>query len=85
MGSERPVSEAYDRLAGVWAESTDENFYNELVERQMMRALLPGKCIREAQSTKDALRRFPAEAAEISGRPPFIAYKAVRDPRLRQF
>jgi SAM-dependent methyltransferase len=41
MSSEHPISDAYDRLARVWAESTDDNLWNELLERQMVRSLLP--------------------------------------------
>ncbi len=33
--------EAYDRLAKVWAESTDDNLWNEHLERRAVRALLP--------------------------------------------
>lgn len=39
--SEQRTSESYDRLARVWAENTDDNLWNELLERRMVRALLP--------------------------------------------
>jgi 2-polyprenyl-3-methyl-5-hydroxy-6-metoxy-1,4-benzoquinol methylase len=33
--------DAYNRLAAVWAETTDDNLWNELLERRMVRSLLP--------------------------------------------
>lgn len=39
--------------------------------------------IKEAQVEGEALRRFPGEAPRIEGKPTFIAYKAVLDPRRR--
>ena len=33
--------DAYDRLAAVWAESTDEGPFNGLLERPAMRELIP--------------------------------------------
>jgi SAM-dependent methyltransferase len=33
--------DAYDRLAAVWADTTDDNLWNELLERRMVRSLLP--------------------------------------------
>jgi SAM-dependent methyltransferase len=33
--------DAYNRLAGVWADTTDDNLWNELLERRMVRSLLP--------------------------------------------
>jgi 2-polyprenyl-3-methyl-5-hydroxy-6-metoxy-1,4-benzoquinol methylase len=34
--------EAYDRLAAVWSETTDEGPFNGLLERPALRALVPG-------------------------------------------
>ena len=33
--------DAYNRLAAVWADTTDDNLWNELLERRMVRSLLP--------------------------------------------
>ena len=38
----RQTREAYDRLASVWASTTDEGPFNGLLERPALRALVPG-------------------------------------------
>lgn len=40
-GNEQRTSDAYDQLARVWGETTDDNLWNEQLERRMVRALLP--------------------------------------------
>lgn len=41
MTSGEPCTEAYDRIAPVWAQATDANFWNEHLERRLVRDLLP--------------------------------------------
>jgi hypothetical protein len=37
----RQTRDAYDRLAGVWAATTDEGPFNGLLERPALRSLMP--------------------------------------------
>jgi len=62
----RSVRDSYDSLAPVWAESTDDNLWNEVLDRRPIRSLLPDDLT--GRSVLDVGTAGGAIAAELVAR-----------------
>lgn len=85
--SERRTRDSYDRFAGVWAETTDQNLWNEALERRLVRMLLPselaGSRVLDAGCAAGAhavwLAEHGCEVTAIDASPAMIEAARARD------